>query len=100
MIPAHLATQVRAVVCKRAAACGSLHSDIWHLAPRAGIYNCSSADPTRCGPAQGQLRFGQSYLCITLNSTNMELAAELIQISEVGVYPVCKWISTICCGPR
>ena len=49
-----------------------------------GIYDCAAKDPSKCGPAQGQQRYGQSYLCMTLDGPNLERAAKLIQISEVS----------------
>ena len=48
----------------------------------AGIYDCNTAGTT-CGPKSGQQRYGQSYLCMTLDATNLEKVAQLIQIEGV-----------------
>ena len=49
----------------------------------AGIYNCSTADARKCGPSQGQQRYGQHYMCLTMDHDNLEKAAQALQMALV-----------------
>ncbi|BDA51187.1 Deoxyribonuclease-2-beta [Coccomyxa sp. Obi] len=51
----------------------------------SGIYNCSATDASKCGPAQGQQRYGQHYLCLTMDHDNLEKAAQALQMALVVV---------------
>ena len=57
----------------------------FHLkSPLVGIYNCSTKDASKCGPSQGQQRFGQHYLCLTMDHDNLEKAAQALQMALVS----------------
>ena len=65
--------------------------------PCAGIYDCEASHPEKCGPAEGQQRYGQSYLCMTMNADELEKAAKLIQISEARSAALqCVWRAGSC----
>ena len=48
----------------------------------AGINDCtapkSGADP-KCGPTHGQVEFGQSYLCVSLDAANLDAVAKVLR---------------------
>ena len=55
------------------------HSDCPH---GAGINDCTApkkgAEP-KCGPTHGQVEYGQSYLCVSLNAPNLDAVAKVLR---------------------
>lgn len=52
----------------------------------AGINDCTKSSPKKCGPDYGQDEYGQSYFCVSLNSTNLDAVALVLRGNGLVVY--------------
>ena len=52
----------------------------------AGINNCTQSKYPRCGPRFGQARYGQSYLCVSLDSTGLDAVAKVLRGNGLVVF--------------
>ena len=54
-----------------------------------GINDCSKPShggEPECGPEHGQVLYGQSYLCVSLDSTNLDAVAKVLRINGLVIY--------------